>query len=54
MANKLEGTATNPRPIKTISVENNFPPVVIGYISPYPTVVIVTIAHQNADGIDVN
>ena len=29
-----------------------FPPGVIGYMSPYPTVVSVTTAHQRAWGID--
>lgn len=34
---------------------NNFiPKGPIGAISPYPTVVIVTTAHQNESGIDLN
>ena len=31
----------------------HFPPTVSGTISPYPTVVMVTTAHQNDAGIDV-
>lgn len=32
----------------------NFPPTVSGYMSPYPTVVIETTAHQKASGMLVN
>jgi len=31
-----------------------FPSTVMGYTSPYPTVISVTMHHQNARGIDAN
>jgi len=36
--NNPVGTATKPKPIKTINVVNILPPAVIGYTSPYPPV----------------
>ena len=39
---------------KTITVENIFPPAVIGYISPYPTVVRVVTDHHKEWNTDLN
>ena len=52
----MEGTgrAIQRTPVRAHIKPITLPMGVFGYISPYPTVVIVTIAHQNADGIEVN
>ena len=54
VASNPEGIATSPSPIKTIKVAKTLPPVVIGYISPYPTVVNVVTAHHSEWNIDLN
>lgn len=43
------GTATRATPRKAITADKIFPATVTGYISPYPTVVNVAIAHQRAE-----
>ena len=53
-ANNPVGTATIPIPIKTIIVVKSLPPTVIGYMSPYPTVVSVVTAHHKEWKTDLN
>jgi len=53
-ASKPVGTAIIPKPIITMNEVNILPPAVIGYISPYPTVVKVATAHQRQWKIDLN
>ena len=43
-----------PIPIIIIIEVKIFPPIVIGYASPYPTEVKVTVAHQRQWKIDPN
>jgi hypothetical protein len=45
------GNASRATPARRIIAEKTFPSVVIGIISPYPTVVSVTTAHQMVAGI---
>lgn len=47
------GTATIPSPIINIENVKTFPPMVIGYMSPYPTVVRVATSHHKLENIDV-
>lgn len=45
------GNARHRMPVRAHTEPTTFPWTVTGCMSPYPTVVIVTIAHQNASGI---
>jgi len=46
LAKSPVGTAIIPKPINTIIVVKNLPPIITGNISPYPTVVNVATAHH--------
>mmetsp|Transcript_61711 Transcript_61711/g.151894 ORF Transcript_61711/g.151894 Transcript_61711/m.151894 type:complete len:258 (+) Transcript_61711:196-969(+) len=48
------GSATMTTPVSAHSAPNSCPSPVVGYISPYPTVVMVTTAHQKEWGIERN
>ena len=45
-ASRAVGTATTPSPVTATKKVKIFPPVVIGYTSPYSTEARVVIAHQ--------
>lgn len=45
------GSAMVSTPAKAHSAPTNIPMYVLGAMSPYPTVVIVTIAHQSPSGM---
>ena len=53
-ASNAVGIETTPIPIKLMNEVKIFPPTVIGTISPYPTVVIVDIAHHIQANIELN
>jgi hypothetical protein len=53
-ARRAVGIETTPIPIKLIKEVKILPPVVIGTMSPYPTVVIVEIAHHIQANIELN
>lgn len=48
----LTGNAINNTPQNIHNMEKNLPAEVVGYISPYPTVVTVTQAQYKAAGIE--
>lgn len=48
------GSAIVNTPANAHNAPTNIPTYVLGAISPYPTVVIVTIAHHNPSGILLN
>ena len=54
LAKSPVGTSIIPKPINTIIVVKNLPPIVIGNISPYPTVVNVATAHHKKSKTDEN
>lgn len=48
------GSAIVKTPANAQSAPTNIPTYVLGAMSPYPTVVIVTMAHHNPSGILLN
>ena len=48
------GSASTRMPRIIVQEATNFPPTLVGNMSPYPTVVIVVMTHQKDSGIDMN
>ena len=46
------GKASTKMPLNMVMVPTSWPNNVIGYMSPYPTVVLVTTTHQKDAGMD--